>query len=158
MRAFTSTRQIFSACNKILTPLEVGKIFKIGARSAYRWAANPDYANDVCRNPLDNIIDTFEAVLEMGRDDIVEGALSYICEKLGYKVCPDCDAVKSDKNSASKELLDVNTALGDVSSKLQKALVDDVITAEERTELVESAASLIRETMELKAALECGMQ
>jgi len=158
MRVFSYTHQIFCSCNKVLSQLEVGKIWNVGSRTAYRWAANPNYASDVCRNPIDNIVGTFNAVLEMGRDDIVEGALTYICGELGYKVYPKEDAVKSDKDSSSKELLDVAAALGDVSSKLQTALSDNVIDESEKQELVGSASVLVRQAMELKSALEDGKQ
>jgi len=155
MRVFSYTHQIFSTCNKILSATSVGKLFGVSERNAYRWSANPDYCESCCaRNPIDKIIALLKAVSEMGRDEVVEGVLGFICNELGYVVYPKQNAVKSDKGSALMEFMDVTTAVGDVSSKLQEALKDLKIDDEERKDLIESTGVLIRQAMELKSVFE----
>jgi len=154
MRVFTKTFQMFAACNKILTEMEVGKLFHVGSRAAYSWSANPAYCQNTTRNPIDRLMGLLRAVQEMGRDEVVHGILYYIGDDLGYKVYKNVDAVKSDKGSVVLELLDINVALGELSEKTQESLKDFKVDAQERLELLESASALIRQGMEFQAVLE----
>jgi len=154
MRVFTKTYQMFAACNKILSHVEVGKLFNVGSRTVYRWGANATYCSSACRNPLDYVMDLLSSVQEMGRDEIVHGILYYMCDELGYKVYKNEDAVKSDKGSVVLELMDINVALGELSGRTQAALKDFRIDADERIELLEFSSRLIRQGMEFKAVLE----
>jgi len=154
MRVFTKTYQMFSACNKILSQVEVGKIFFVGKRSAYLWGANPTYCKSSQRNPIDKIMSLLRSVQEMGRDEVVYGILYYMCDELGYKAYKNEDAVKSDKGSVVMELLDITSAIGELSSNVQEALKDFRVDPEERIELLEKVSAVIREGMEFRAVLE----
>jgi len=156
MMIFKKTFQVFSACNKILSPESMGKIWHVGARNVYRWGADPDYTEGLCRNPLDRLITTLERAQEIGREDVVEGVLSYIANLLGYDVSPKSESVKSDKQSSTLELMDVNSALGKIASQLQEFLEDEHLDSKEKESLVSSAAVLVRQAMELKDALASG--
>jgi len=156
MVVFKKAFQVFSACNKILSPETMGKIWHVGSRNVYRWGADPDFTEGWCRSPLDRLITTLERVQEVGREDVIEGFLSYIANSFGYDVLPKSESVKSDKQSSTLELMDVNSALGKIASQLQEFLEDEHLDSKEKESLVSSAAVLVRQAMELKDALSSG--
>jgi len=147
------TSQIFSIINKIVGTKIHAKCWGVGERHVYRWGANSDYCDDCGRNPIDRLITALKRVDELGRDDAVESVLEYIVGLFGYKLIHNESAVCSDKQSATLEILDVNSALGDITQKLQQSLMDGKIDEDERSGLLQSTSNLIRQAMELKDAI-----
>jgi len=150
----TRSFHFFAAAQRLLGEEYLASLWKRGVATIYRWGANPDTCDDTGRNPLDLLQITLSRLEEIGRSDLVEGALDLLAEPLGYRV--EARHIRSDKNSATREVLDVNTALGQVAQLLNDCLADGRIDDDERERLMPVAVKLVRQASELLDAIQKG--
>jgi len=146
----TRSYQFFSAALRLLGEDLLRTIWGRSTTQVYRWGADPARCDDVNRNPIDLLSLTLERMQELGRDDIVEGALRVLITPLGYDVRPK--EIFSDKG-ATGETFDVNIALGKVSEMLSECLADRRIDEDERERLMPVVAQLVRQASELLDAI-----
>ncbi len=151
MKYIVKTHQFWSAANRILTMPLLAKIWKKAHRQLYRWAADPDYCEECCKNPIDLLRITCERLIEAGRPEVAEAGLTLLTEPLGYEVRPL--EIRSATGSVDLELLDVEAVIGDFCRDYRQALTDGCVDGRERSELIRCTDRLVRQVSELKDAL-----
>ena len=100
-----TTWQFFHAVRKVLGEAFLQKLYKKSPRQIYRWSANPDYCEDVEKNPLDRLIVLIKKLAEVGREDIALAALRILADILDCDVVPRSHPIP-DKPTIADECLD----------------------------------------------------
>lgn len=150
------THQFWSAAYHIIGKEALSKIYKVSHRQVERWGADPDFCDQVARNPLDLLVAVCKRLQEINRLDVVEAGLRRLLEPLGYSLCRS--QVKSDKGSIAMELLDISQEAGDLARTYHEANSDYDISRDEQAELLARADFLIEETNQLKDAIKRGKE
>jgi len=96
----TRSHHFFTSAQRILGEERLATVWKKSVSQVYRWGADPARCDDPSRNPIDLLKVLFDDLQEVGRDDVVEGALRILAESHGYQVGPR--EIRSDKNSATR--------------------------------------------------------
>ncbi|MHC1727983.1 MAG: hypothetical protein AB9866_18600 [Syntrophobacteraceae bacterium] len=97
--------QFFFACRKILSDSFLTKVFKRSLREIQRWTADPTYAEDVDRNPVDRYEAVLVRLMELGRSDIARAEASRQAHVVGCELrCTD--ELKPDRSTITDEILD----------------------------------------------------
>ena len=102
--------QFFHACRKVLGDSCIQKIYKRSLRQIYRWSADPTYADQVERNPIDRLKLILEKLCEVGREDIATAGVNMLAEVVGCEL-RKIDRVEPDQESIEDECLDDYPAL-----------------------------------------------
>lgn len=97
--------QFFHSCRRLLGDQFLQKLFRISLRQIQRWSADPDFAEDTDRSPVDRIEIMFSRLMEIGREDVARAMVSK------FAIAVDCelqclDEVMPDGKTLSEELLD----------------------------------------------------
>ena len=100
-----TTWQFFHACRKILGDTCLQKIYKRSNKQIYRWSANPDFCEDVEKNPLDRLIVLVRKLAEVGREDIAFAGVRILADVLDCEVVPR-EHPTPDKATIADECLD----------------------------------------------------
>ena len=99
------TYQFYAACRKILGAATLQKLFKKSPTQIYRWGRDPNFCEDVERNPLDHLNVLLERLCELGRDDIARSAVDILAKTVDCELC--CiDIANPDKDTVEAECLD----------------------------------------------------
>lgn len=97
--------QFFSSCRRLLGDSFLQKRFKRSLREIQRWSADPRYAEDTDRNPMDRYEVLLERLMELGRDDVARAAVARQAHLVGCELrC--LDPVMPDAVSMEAECLD----------------------------------------------------
>ncbi len=97
--------QFFSACRRILSDSFLQKTFKRSLREIQRWSADPRYADDTDRNPMDRYEAVLAQLMELGREDIARAAVTRQAQIVGCELrC--VEEVRPDRSSIRDEMLD----------------------------------------------------
>jgi len=86
-----TTWQFFYACRKILGDSFLQKVYKKSIKQIYRWSANPDFCEDVEKNPLDRLVVLIRKLAEVGRKEIALAAVRILADVLDCDVFPKKD-------------------------------------------------------------------
>lgn len=97
--------QFFTTCRRLLGDSFLQKLFKVSLRQIQRWSADPAFAEDTDRNPVDRIEVLLSRLMEIGREDVARAMVSRLA------IAVDCelqclDSVMPDGKTLSEELLD----------------------------------------------------
>lgn len=147
----TRSFQVFSSAQRILGEERLAIIFKKSFSQLYRWSADPDKCEDPSRNPIDLLRIMFNDLEEVGRDDVVAGALRILAAP-DYEV--NRTAIFSDKDSSLQEQGDCMAAIGRIAATLNDSLVDRVIDDREAEILIAKADDAIQQLREFKDAVQ----
>lgn len=150
------THQFWSAASHILGKEAITKTYQIEIRQLQRWSADPDFAAQTSRNPIDLMLAVMRRLMEVGRKDIVEGGLRRLVEPLGYSL--RANEARTDRGSIALELLDVNSSSGELAASYLAAMNDGKITKDEKAEMLARADALIRQVEEVKDAILNGKE
>ena len=104
------TWQFYSACRRILGPATLQKLFKRSQTEIYRWGADPDYASETARNPMDRYETLLEQLMERGRQDVARAAVARQARIVGCEL-RQCEEVVPDRGDWRDEVLDDHPAL-----------------------------------------------
>ena len=97
--------QFYHSCRKILGRTFLQKLFQRSQTQIYRWSRDPDFCEDVERNPLDRMQILLERLCEIGREDIAQSAVAMLAHIVGCELrCTD--PVHPDKENLEAECLD----------------------------------------------------
>lgn len=150
------THQFWSAASHVLGKEIITKTYQVEARQVQRWAADPDFAAQTSRNPIDLMVIIMTRLLEIGRRDIVEGGLRRLAEALGYSI--KANDAHTDQGSIALELLDVSRGIGDLANSYLTANRNNKISKDEQADLLSRADEVIRQLEELKDAVIHGKE
>jgi len=114
-----TTWQFFHACRVVLGKSFLQKVFKRSLRQIYRWSANPQFCEEVERNPIDCLKIVIDRLKEIGRDDIAYAGLQILADSI------DCDLVPRshplpDKKTLQDECLDDYPAVVDFHNSIKE--------------------------------------
>lgn len=74
------THQLYAAAIQSIGMTELQKLFKRSPTQIYRWARDPDFAEDVERNPLDRMQALLRQLCATGRVDMAESAVKLLAD------------------------------------------------------------------------------
>jgi len=122
------------------------KIWNVSRVQPYRWAADPDTNDDVCSNPFDLLINTFSELKKLGEDHHIENGLRLLAEPFDFVVSKH--NAKSDRDSSTMELMDIQEALGNFCGHHRDAISDGYYSDEEQSQdlhLLDEISRQVRE-------------
>jgi hypothetical protein len=74
------THQLYAAAIQSVGMTEMQKLFKRSPTQIYRWARDPDFAEDCERNPLDRMRALLRQLCAAGRVEVAEGAVKLLAD------------------------------------------------------------------------------
>jgi hypothetical protein len=102
--------QFFNACRRLLGDSFLQKLFQRSNRQIFRWAADPDFAADTERNPMDRYEVLLSRLMEIGREDVARAAVTRQALLIGCELrC--LEDVQPDKADVRDEILDDHPAI-----------------------------------------------
>ena len=102
--------QFFHTSRRVLGDSFLQKIFHRSLRQIQRWSADPDFADDTERNPIDRYEVLLSRLMELGREDVARAAVARQAHVVGCELrC--LDLVDPSRKSMADECLDDLPAL-----------------------------------------------
>ena len=139
--------QFWSASRSILGDAFLQKVYQRGLRQLQRWSANPDFADDTERNPMDRYEAVLKSLVEVGRDEIARSAVMRQARIIGCDLTT-CESSIPDKSNPLDELLDDLPPFAAFQNACHKYLSGDgSVTIEE---IMHLEGELIRELKETR--------
>jgi len=140
--------QIYHVALKKLPAGALQRIYRRSCRLVNYWAADPRYADETKRNPLDRIRQMLADLDTAGYGDYARAAIDYLAAPLGGEFC-EINTQRSDKNCVDGEVADCMVALGKLADEIRFALSDDHIDPAERIRIKEYSRRVIGEVEQL---------
>jgi len=100
------TWQLFHAYRKVLGDSMLQKIYQRGLRQLQRWSADPRFASDVERNPLDRLEIVLDRLVEIGRADLAVATVSRLARIVNHRLIPEETEIVPDKRDWRDEIMD----------------------------------------------------
>lgn len=118
--------QFYSSCRRILKDSFLQTLFKRSLREIQRWSADPRYASDTDRNPLDRYEFLLDRLMELGRADIARASVARQAHIVGCELrC--LDPVEPNANSIEAECLDDYPALTQFHEAVRQSRTPDLV-------------------------------
>lgn len=140
--------QIYHVALKKLPAGTLQNIYRRSCRLVNYWAADPRYADETKRNPIDRIRLMLAELDTAGYGDYARAAIDYMAEPLGGEFAIK-SGVKSDKGCVDGETSDCMIAMGKLADEIRFALADDELDSAERIRIKEYARKLNEEISQL---------
>ena len=140
--------QIYHVAIKKLPAGTLQKIYRRSSRLANYWAADPRYADETKKNPIDRTRQLLAELDTAGYGDYSRAAIDYMAEPMGGQFAKISTA-KSDKGSVDGETADCMIALGKLADEVRYALADDDLDAGELIRIKAYARQLFSEIEQL---------
>ena len=140
--------QIYHVALKKLPAGTLQRIYRRSCRLVHYWAADPRYADETKRNPIDRIRQMLSELDTAGYGDYARSAVDYMAEPLGGEFA-DKPGIKSDKGNPDGETSDCMIAMGKLADEIRFALADDTIDGAERIRIKNYARTVIAEVAQL---------
>ena len=140
--------QIYHVALKKLPAGTLQRIYRRSCRLCHYWAADPRYADETKKNPLDRTRQLLAELDTAGYGDYARAAVDYVAEPLGGEFA-ETSAAKSDKGCVDGETSDCLIALGKLADEVRFALADEVVDSAERIRIKNYARTVIAEIAQL---------
>jgi len=140
--------QIYHVALKKLPAGTLQRIYRRSCRLVNYWAADPRYADETKRNPIDRIRQMLSELDTAGYGDYSRAAIDYMAGPLGGEFSGKSGAV-SDKGCVNGETSDCMIALGKLADEVRYALADDELDSAERIRIKSYARQVINEVRQL---------
>jgi len=140
--------QIYNVALKRLPAGTLQRIYRRSCRLVHYWAADPRYADETKRNPLDRIRQMLAELETAGYGDYARAAIDYLSQPLGGEFVAH-GAVVSDKGTVDGEAADCMVAMGKLADEIRFVLSDGLLDSAERIRIKEYSRILINEIAQL---------
>lgn len=144
--------QFWHACREILGYEYLLKLF--GYRNSVKiatWCMDPRLRESATASPLEKLQVLLEDLSMLGYKELAIQAIKFLAKPLNLEV-KDLNIETS--KDPMQELLDLPSALGQITSLFQEALQDSELTYEEALQLDNAIDNLIKEALELKKSIQ----
>jgi len=150
------SKTFFRASRKAMSPRGMAEIWGVKSRQAYRLGADPASCSDTCEDPMAKLIKHLARLRDIDRRDILEEGLRLLADPVGYTV--GVTSVATDRNSAYRELLDVNREIGELSHFIQLLIEENNVEEDYKRKILRQADAAIRQLLQLKDAIRKGLK
>jgi hypothetical protein len=140
--------QIYDVAQKYLPTGTLQRIYRRSCRLIYYWAADPRFANETKRNPIDRTRQLLAELKRAGYSDEAEAAIDFMAEPLGGEFAAK-ETAKSDKRNVDGETADCMVALGKLADEIRYALADNHLDTAERIRIKSYSRQVISEVEQL---------
>lgn len=140
--------QIYHVAIKKLPAGTLQKIYRRSSRLASYWAADPRYADETKKNPIDRTRQLLAELDTAGYGDYARAAIDYMAEPLGGLFAKNTSA-KSDKGNINGETADCMIAMGKLADEVRYSLKDSELTTSEHIRIKDYARKLMSEIEQL---------
>jgi hypothetical protein len=144
------TWQFYSTCNRVLGLEFMQRLFKRSRTQIYRWAADPDFVDDLTsnRNPLDRVIVLISRLCELGREDVARSLVARLALAVGGEFTVPAEQIAPSTKTIAEECLGVLPSLAhfhDVCNDPESTLME-----------VRAAKDAIRQALDQSEAAALG--
>jgi len=143
--------QFWHACREILGYEYLLKLF--GYRNSVKiatWCMDPRLRESAIASPLEKLQVLLEDLVTLGYRELALQAIKFLARPLKVEIK---DLYIEEVKDPMQELLDIPSALGQITSLFREALQDKEITYEEALHIENAIDLLIKEAVEFKKAI-----